>query len=592
MSRIPTTASIPSSKTPPSVENDARQPGLTQGYAENTGESIVNCNVDLPTNYDMNVNVPTDDDILESYRTIASTPGSEASSVHTAIVAGAERIVGQAERTEKHKVDCKPRLESNVYILDGITYEDSDWPNLVELLLKGGTLPANFDPELLETIDKEKAKFEMKNDTLHRQVKVGGKDLLLPVISAGERPALIKKYHETLGHLSSKTVLDIMRKRYWWPDLRTDVYSFSSSCQECELIRRDHLSPRAPLHPIPPTPLPFQKWGMDFIERLPQTRKGNRHIITAIDYATRWVVARAVPQKSGREAAKFLYEEIITKYGVPEALITDNAKAFVEGEFKAYIDELNVSHHPTSDYHPRTNGMVERVHSPLKNALRKYSSINIKRWDDHLDRALFALRVRTHDTTKFSPFYLLYGVHPKIPGDVRNPVEFDMTIDADRQDFTARTLHEMGQDRFAALVRSERQARNMEAAYKKRNYIMEERFIPGQYVKRKVHNGLSLNLKWDGPYIVTEVMPNSLYRLMLVDGEILRKLVHQDDLAPYSAANTDSYFHHHKRRSLNNQDNAESDDDDDFGDMQDFEDGGDVELSDPGDAVDVDQIWE
>ena len=84
-------------------------------------------------------------------------------------------------------------------------------------------------------------------------------------------------------------------------------------------------------------------------------------------YATRWVVVRPANFRSGEVALRFLFEEIISQYGVPQSLITDRALCFTKGVFQEYLSELGVKHMPTSSYHPRTNGMVEKMHRNLKN---------------------------------------------------------------------------------------------------------------------------------------------------------------------------------------------------------------------------------
>jgi len=62
-----------------------------------------------------------------------------------------------------------------------------------------------------------------------------------------------------------------------------------------------------PLKPIPPSGLPFERFGMDFVQNLPLTKNDNRHIITAIDYATRWPIAKVVKNIDSNTVASFLY---------------------------------------------------------------------------------------------------------------------------------------------------------------------------------------------------------------------------------------------------------------------------------------------
>ena len=63
-------------------------------------------------------------------------------------------------------------------------------------------------------------------------------------------------------------------------------------------------------YPLQQVEGPFQLWASDFIGTLPTTCQGNRYMLTAIDYATRWPIARAVPNATSCEAVKFMYEKV------------------------------------------------------------------------------------------------------------------------------------------------------------------------------------------------------------------------------------------------------------------------------------------
>ncbi len=84
-----------------------------------------------------------------------------------------------------------------------------------------------------------------------------------------------------------------------------------------------------PIRPIPHVALPFERWGLNFIQNLPETKAGNRHIITAIDYATRWPIAKAVPHMTKEAVIHFIYESIIINFGLPLEIVTDRGKSFL-----------------------------------------------------------------------------------------------------------------------------------------------------------------------------------------------------------------------------------------------------------------------
>ncbi|KAH9244299.1 hypothetical protein BASA81_018304 [Batrachochytrium salamandrivorans] len=147
--------------------------------------------------------------------------------------------------------------------------------------------------------------------------------------------------------------------------------------------------------------------GNGLCARSSKTKSGNQHIITAIDYATRWVVAKAVPNRDSVTVASFLYE-LMMNMGrrLNSSQIEEVRLSLKESEnTRNYRD----SAHATTPYHPQTNGMVERMHATMGHAITTLTQGRPDRWDEYLQQTVFALRVRKHAVTKQSPFYLLYG---------------------------------------------------------------------------------------------------------------------------------------------------------------------------------------
>ncbi|KAH9246790.1 hypothetical protein BASA81_015635 [Batrachochytrium salamandrivorans] len=105
-------------------------------------------------------------------------------------------------------------------------------------------------------------------------------------------------------------------------------------------------------------------------------------------------------------------------YGSPFELFTDR------GTFVLSLKESGSTRNyrgfgimPPLPYHPQTNGMVERMHATMGHAITTLIRVVQIGGDEYLQQTVFALRVRKHAVTKQSPFYLLYGVHPRLPGD-------------------------------------------------------------------------------------------------------------------------------------------------------------------------------
>ena len=78
-----------------------------------------------------------------------------------------------------------------------------------------------------------------------------------------------------------------------------------------------------PLHPII-TVSPLTKWGVDFMDCNPTLDGGNQHIIMAIDYFTKWAEAMPIVKYDGKTVAFFLFNQIITRFGIPSDIVTDH----------------------------------------------------------------------------------------------------------------------------------------------------------------------------------------------------------------------------------------------------------------------------
>ena len=100
-----------------------------------------------------------------------------------------------------------------------------------------------------------------------------------------------------------------------------------------------------PLISVNPS-LTFEIWAIDFIGPfpIPAKRSGARYIITAIEYVTKWIEAKPVDTYSSEVAANFIYKNIITRFGCPLTLISDQGTHFINKTIKHLIDQFHIDH--------------------------------------------------------------------------------------------------------------------------------------------------------------------------------------------------------------------------------------------------------
>jgi transposase InsO family protein len=431
----------------------------------------------------------------------------------------------------------------------------NDWPLIIAHFLNTNEwLPV--PAEVLEKCKRELNNFTFKQDVFCRVLK--DKRTTIPYLSHEQRPAQLKRFHDGLGHLRFDSIKDLIKQRFWWPAWSEDVRHYIAACPQCQLdqsINSTHAQP--PVRPVPPVALPFLRWGVDFMQDLPETKSGNRNVITAIDYGSRVALGRALRDRTAEAVAEFLYDEILMNFGAPYEIITDRANSFLSDGIALFYRLQGIRHHASTPYHPQTNGMVERMHQMVNHALTTLTNGKPERWDEYLKQTLFALRVRTHAVTKHSPFYLMYGVHPRLPGDTA-PLESAMQpldeleeMEA-RGEYVARTFEELGNARRAAYERSKVQAEVMRKRHNLDPNAPEYFFKVGDWVKMKHHSHTKFEFDWKGPYHVVDVGFPGTYWLMEPSGRRLDSTINESDLAPWLALTEPnrSYFNDGTNRSF------------------------------------------
>ena len=105
----------------------------------------------------------------------------------------------------------------------------------------------------------------------------------------------------------------------------------------------------------------------------------------------------------------------IPAHGTPEVVLTDNGKEFTAKAFTDSLEKLGIEHRHCTPTHPNSNGKIERFNRTFKETLTKYIQNQPEQWENHVGDTLAAHRISVSSVTGFTPFYLLYGRHPRAP---------------------------------------------------------------------------------------------------------------------------------------------------------------------------------
>ncbi|GJZ29253.1 reverse transcriptase domain-containing protein [Tanacetum coccineum] len=185
---------------------------------------------------------------------------------------------------------------------------------------------------------------------------------------------ILKACHEGLtgGHHSANiTAWKVFDAGFFWPTIYKDAYELIKSCDACQrqgkISHRDEMPQNAiQVYEI------FDVWGIDFMGPFPSSR-GNKYILVAVDYLSKWVEAKALPTNDARAVVKFL-KSLFSRFGAPRAIISDRGTHFCNDKFDRVMPKYGVTHRLSTAYHPQTSGQVEAL---------KHANFDLKTAGDH-----------------------------------------------------------------------------------------------------------------------------------------------------------------------------------------------------------------
>jgi hypothetical protein len=145
------------------------------------------------------------------------------------------------------------------------------------------------------------------------------------------------------GHLYWKaTTYKVLRHEFYQPTLFTDIYKPVSSCHQCQIFKG-----RRKLLPLPLKLIivedPFQQWGLYFTGEINPASSGkNRWILTTTNYFTKWIEVIPTRQPIDTVIIEFLFDNIISMFGCPRKIITNNAQAFKSNKMIKFCSDYNI----------------------------------------------------------------------------------------------------------------------------------------------------------------------------------------------------------------------------------------------------------
>ena len=376
---------------------------------------------------------------------------------------------------------------------------------------------------------------------IHMYQRRNGSPPRVVIFDKTRRRAILWEMHEENGHHGVWAVSQQTALRYHWPYLKKDVKQHIRSCHTCQLrsTKKMH-QPVTMSHP----PQLFSKVYLD-VMKMPKAN-GKEWLVACRDDLSGITECQAMGQDNAKNIAKFFLEQIIFRYGTVQEVVTDNGSSF-KRDFKRLLKNYGINQIKISPYNSQANGVVERGHFNIREALVKLSGDNLKQWPQMVSAACYADRITTRRATGYSPFYLLHGTHPMMPCDLADATfmvsEFQPGMtEADLIAARTQQLLKMPQDveKARQILRKSRFKSKEAYETKFARRLQKEDYEPGTLVlvrNNPIENSVSIQRKthnrYIGPYRVIRRTQGGSYALEEMSGNALRHTTAAFRLIPY-----------------------------------------------------------
>lgn len=341
-------------------------------------------------------------------------------------------------------------------------------------------------------------------------------------------------HHDNIlaGHFGFKKTLDLIQRRYWWKGMSKDVKQYVDSCDVCQKSKSSRQAPSGKLIPLPIPDRNWQNITMDFIVKLPKSKKFDS-ILVVVDRRSK--MAHFIPCNetiTAEGTAKLVFNHIVCQHGMPQSIVSDRGPQFKSHFWKELWKLLGSKVNLSTAYHPQTDGQSERVNQTLEQYIRCFTSYNQDDWSELLPMAELAYNNSYNESIGMSPYYAVTGQDAELEhlGDAidrtTNPPEAGR-IKAHFDAIYSQLQHhlEKAQKRYKE---SADQHRKQEEVY----HVNDQVLLSTKNIRTE-RPTKKLDYTWIGPYRIKRQINPVTYELDLPENMKIHNVFHSQLLKRY-----------------------------------------------------------
>ena len=398
------------------------------------------------------------------------------------------------------------------------------------------------DPEVAKYMRHWK-NFIISDGILYRSTNLNGEKVKQLILPGKFRDLVLKSLHDDVGHQGQDRTLSLVRSRFFWPGFEADVEQKVKQCERC-IKRKSHPKPSAELVSIITTQ-PMELVCIDFLS-LERSKGGFENILVITDHFTRYAQAFPTRNQLAKTTAKILFENFIVHYGFPARIHSDQGRNFESSLIKELCTLAGVEKTRTSPCHPMGNGMTERFNQTLLNMLGTLENHQKEDWKTYVAPLVHSYNSTKHDSTGYSPFFLMFGRHPRLAIDAYLGLNSEDQSISSRQHYATKLKKRLHFAYKVASREAEKSALRHKTRYdaKVRESTLD---IGDRVLVRNV--GLKgkhkLADKWErDAYIVIDIPDGNIpvFKVRKESGNHQVRILHRNMLLPFSFIPSHSEF--------------------------------------------------
>ncbi|UYV61797.1 K02A2.6-like, partial [Cordylochernes scorpioides] len=353
-------------------------------------------------------------------------------------------------------------------------------------------------------------------------------------------PCVLREVHSGASgsHFGVTKTLRKVRERFYWVYCREDVEIWCRRCTTCAASKGPQTRSRGKMREYN-VGAPFERIAIDVAGPFPVTEDGNKYLLVAMDYFTKWPEVYAIPNQEAATVARVLVDNLICRFGVPLELHSDQGRNFESEIFRELCQVLGIWKTRTTPLHPQSDGMVERFNKTMVEHLSKVVEQNQRDWDRRLPLFLMAYRAAIHETTGQTPAKVMFGRELRLPCDLEfgtpggPPVEVTSYVGELRGVLSE--THKLVREKIQLASHRMKTHYDLKANHEgfKENDLVWM-FNP----KRKRGLSPKLTPMWEGPYKVVKRINDLVYRIQR-SSKAKPRVVHLSRLALFQGEQSD-----------------------------------------------------